>query len=143
MQKPPRIVVTPPGPKARELLLRDSLFLSQSAARYYPLAIESGKGAIIKDLDGNEYIDFNSGIGCVNVGHCHPKVVEAIRHQSEKFIHYSHTDFYCGEIVDDVVLENRVRQKHGVPKKEFLDPHHHADGFLHEAIGPADEDNSH
>ena len=100
MQKPPRIVVTPPGPKARELLLRDSLFLSQSTVRYYPLAIESGKGAIIKDLDGNEYIDFNSGIGCVNVGHCHPKVVEAIRRQSEKFIHYSYTDFYCSEIVE-------------------------------------------
>jgi 4-aminobutyrate aminotransferase/(S)-3-amino-2-methylpropionate transaminase len=48
---------------------------------------ESGKGAIIKDVDGNEYIDFAGGIGVQNVGHCHPKVVQAIKEQAEKLIH--------------------------------------------------------
>jgi len=98
--KLPKIIATPPGPKVRDLLARDNKFLSQSLVRYYPLAIESGKGSIIKDLDGNEYIDFNSGIACMNVGHCHPKVVDAIKRQSERLIHYSYTDFYYNEIVD-------------------------------------------
>jgi 4-aminobutyrate aminotransferase len=96
----PKIVATPPGLKVRELLARDNKFLSQSLMRYYPLAVESGKGSIIRDLDGNEYIDFNSGIACMNVGHCHPKVVDAIKRQSEKLIHYSYADFYYSEIVD-------------------------------------------
>ncbi len=90
----PKIVVSPPGPKARELIKKDEKFISPSYVRCYPLAIESGKGCILKDIDGNEYIDFNSGLVCLNVGHCHPKVVDAIKKQSEKFLHYSNTDFY-------------------------------------------------
>jgi 4-aminobutyrate aminotransferase len=94
MVKYPKIVVRPPGPKARELVKKDETFISPSYARVYPLAIESGSGCIVKDVDGNEYIDFNSGLVCLNVGHSHPKVVEAIKKQSEKFLHYSNTDFY-------------------------------------------------
>ena len=90
----PKIVVSPPGPKARELIKKDETFISPSYARVYHLAIESGKGCIVKDVDGNEFIDFNSGLVCLNVGHCHPKVVDAIKKQSEKFLHYSNTDFY-------------------------------------------------
>jgi len=54
----------------------------------------------VKDVDGNEYIDFNSGLLCLNVGHCHPRVIEAIKRQSEKFLHYSYTDFYYESPVD-------------------------------------------
>jgi 4-aminobutyrate aminotransferase len=96
----PRIVVTPPGPKARELAKRDEKVISQSFVRFYPLAIQSGKGCIIRDVDGNEYIDFNSGLVCLNVGHSHPKVVEAIKSQLERFLHYSVTDFLYREVVD-------------------------------------------
>jgi len=96
----PKIVVTPPGPKARELIKKDETFVSQSYVRFYPLVIESGKGCIVKDLDGNEYIDFNSGLVCLNVGHCHPKVVDAVKKQSEKFLSYSNTDFYYRPVVD-------------------------------------------
>ena len=49
--------------------------------------VESAKGAIIKDVEGNEYIDFAGGIGVMNVGHSHPKVVAAIKDQAEKFTH--------------------------------------------------------
>jgi 4-aminobutyrate aminotransferase len=94
----PRIIVTPPGPKARELVARDNKALSQSLDRYYPLVVESGNGCILRDLDGNEYIDFNSGIACLNVGHCHPRVVEAIKSQCERFLHYSYTNFYYSEV---------------------------------------------
>ena len=95
----PRMVVRPPGPRARELLKRDASVISPSYVRFYPLVVESARGCIIRDMDGNEYIDFNSGIAVMNVGHSHPKVVEAIRGQVEKLIHYSHTDFYYEESV--------------------------------------------
>ena len=96
----PKIVVTPPGPKARELLERDSRFLSRSVVRWYPLVAESGSGCIVKDVDGNEFVDFNSGIVVLAVGHSHPRVVKAIKEQVEKLIHYSWTDFYYKPIID-------------------------------------------
>jgi 4-aminobutyrate aminotransferase len=103
----PKIVVTPPGPKARELAMRDEKVISQSFVRFYPLAIQSGRGCIIRDVDGNEYIDFNSGLVCLNVGHSHPKVVEAIKSQLDRFLHYSVTDFLYREVVD--VAEKLLR----------------------------------
>jgi len=96
----PKIVVRPPGPKAREILERDERLISPSYVRFYPLVVESGRGCIIRDVDGNEYIDFNSGLVCMNVGHNHPKVIEALKKQLEKFLHYSNTDFYYREVVD-------------------------------------------
>jgi 4-aminobutyrate aminotransferase len=96
----PKIVARPPGPKARELVKKDEMFISPSYVRFYPLAIDSAEGCIVKDVDGNEYIDFNSGLVCLNVGHRHPKVVNAIKRQCDKFLHYSNTDFYYKEVVD-------------------------------------------
>jgi 4-aminobutyrate aminotransferase len=96
----PKIIVTPPGPKARELVRSDESYISRSMVRWYPLVAESGSGCIIKDVDGNEFIDFNSGLAVLNVGHCHPKVVSAITEQTKKLIHYSYTDFYYQSIVD-------------------------------------------
>jgi len=96
----PKIVVRPPGPRAREIVEKDEKVISQSFVRFYPLVIESGKGAVLRDVDGNEYIDFNSGLVCLNVGHCHPKVVDAIKRQAERYLHYSITDFLYREVVD-------------------------------------------
>ncbi|HVO36825.1 MAG TPA: acetyl ornithine aminotransferase family protein [Candidatus Acidoferrum sp.] len=100
MGKYPNIVVTPPGPKAREIVRKDERLISPSYGRFYPLAVESGKGCIITDVDGNEYIDFNSGLVCMNVGHNHPKVISAIKNQCDRFLHYSNTDFYYKEVLD-------------------------------------------
>ena len=55
-----------------------------STADFY---VESGRGAMVTDVEGNEYIDFAGGIAVMNVGHSHPKVVEAIKHQAEKLTH--------------------------------------------------------
>jgi len=96
----PKIVVAPPGPKARELVKKDASLISPSYVRFYPLVIESGKGCIIRDVDGNEYIDFNSGLACLNVGHRHPRVIDAIKSQCERFLHYSNTDFYYNEVIE-------------------------------------------
>ncbi len=96
----PRIVVSPPGPRARELLKKDEKFISPSYGRYYPLVVESASGCIVKDVDGNEYIDLNSGLACMNVGHNHPKIVNAIKGQCDRFLHYSNTDFYYKEVIN-------------------------------------------
>ncbi|MBT7716625.1 MAG: 4-aminobutyrate--2-oxoglutarate transaminase, partial [Deltaproteobacteria bacterium] len=52
-----------------------------------PVFIQKATGALLTDVEGNEYIDFAGGIGVNNVGHSHPKVVQAIKDQAEKFIH--------------------------------------------------------
>lgn len=99
MSEYPKIVVTPPGPKAREFVKKDESLISPSYGRFYPLVVESGTGCIVKDVDGNEFIDFNSGLVCLNVGHSHPKVVAAIKKQCNRFLHYSNTDFYYDEVI--------------------------------------------
>ena len=96
----PKIVVTPPGPKARELFAKYTDKLSRSVVGFYPLVVESASGCIVKDVDGNEFIDFNSGLAVMNVGHSHPRVVKAIKEQTEKLTHYSWTDFCYAPIVD-------------------------------------------
>jgi 4-aminobutyrate aminotransferase len=95
----PKIIVAPPGPKARELVAKDEQFISPSYLRYYPLVVESANDCIVRDVDGNEFIDLNSGIACMNVGHNHPKVVQAIKSQCDRFLHYSNADFYSREVI--------------------------------------------
>ena len=90
----PNIVVRPPGPIARELLKRDNKVSSPSLARVYPLVVKKAFGVNIEDVDGNIFLDFNSGIGVMNVGHSHPKVVEAIKKQVELMTHGAYLEFY-------------------------------------------------
>jgi 4-aminobutyrate aminotransferase len=113
----PKIVVTPPGPKAREIVKKDESLISSSYGRFYPLAVESGKGCIVKDVDGNEFIDFNSGLVCMNVGHNHPKVISAIKSQCDRFLHYSNTDFYYEEVLD--LADKLAHITPGSPEKRF------------------------
>lgn len=56
---------------------------------YYPLAVKKGYGSILEDVDGNKYIDFLSSAAVLNVGSCHPKVVQAIIDQTKELIHYT------------------------------------------------------
>src|SRR5438477_11777033 len=57
---------------------------------YLPIMIASGSGAIVADVDGNRFVDFTGGVGCLNVGHAHPRVVAAVQEQAARFFH---TDF--------------------------------------------------
>ncbi len=57
---------------------------------YFPAFADHAKNAVITDVEGREFIDLAGGIGVMNVGHCHPKVVEAVQRQAERF---SHTSF--------------------------------------------------
>ena len=73
----PHILTTLPGPRATALIERDSQVLSPSYTRCYPLVAARGEGAMIEDVDGNRFLDFNAGIAVVSTGHCHPKVVDS------------------------------------------------------------------
>ncbi len=94
VEEVPKIVVEPPGPKAKKLLERDSAVISPSYVRFYPLVVDRARGSVIVDVDGNKYVDLNSGLAVMNVGHNHPKVIEAVKKQLKRFVHYSNTDFY-------------------------------------------------
>jgi 4-aminobutyrate aminotransferase len=90
----PKLVTSIPGPLAQKLVERDHRLISPSYTRSYPLAVKSGKGAWIDDLDGNRFLDFTAGIAVNSTGHCHPEVVRAIQDQCARLIHMSGTDFY-------------------------------------------------
>jgi 4-aminobutyrate aminotransferase len=83
-----------PGPKASALIETDKKYVSPSYTRIYPLVAENGRGLWIEDVDGNEFLDFTAGIAVCATGHCHPRVVEAIREQAGRLLHMSGTDFY-------------------------------------------------
>ncbi len=91
--KVPDIKVTPPGPKAREIIDRDKKYMA-TTTKSAPVVIKRASGSIVEDVDGNLLIDFASGISVLNVGHTHPKVVEAIRKQAGEFTHFAGTDYY-------------------------------------------------
>ena len=88
-----------PGPRAKEIIARDQRVVSPSYTRCYPLVAARGEGAIVEDVDGNRFLDFNAGIAVVATGHCHPRVVEAIQRQAAQLIHMSGTDFYYEDLV--------------------------------------------
>jgi 4-aminobutyrate aminotransferase len=96
----PHLVTALPGPKAAEIIHRDQALLSPSYTRAYPLVIERGEGAIVEDVDGNRFLDFNAGIAVVAAGHSHPRVVKAVQRQAAEFLHMSGTDFYYRGMVD-------------------------------------------
>jgi 4-aminobutyrate aminotransferase/(S)-3-amino-2-methylpropionate transaminase len=79
-----------PGPRSREILERKARVVAAPLSIYLPVVIEEARGVLLTDVDGNTFIDFTGGVGCLNVGHSHPKVVAAAQEQLERF---SHTDF--------------------------------------------------
>src|SRR5205809_3363595 len=95
----PNISGTLPGPCAAAVIARDTQVVSPSYTRSYPLVAKQGTGAIIEDVDGNRFLDFNAGIAVVATGHCHPEVVRAIQEQAARLIHMSGTDFYYEQMV--------------------------------------------
>ncbi|HEX6490756.1 MAG TPA: 4-aminobutyrate--2-oxoglutarate transaminase [Gaiellaceae bacterium] len=79
-----------PGPRSRQILERKLKVVADPLSVFLPVVISEGRGATITDVDGNTFIDFTGGVGCLNVGHSHPRVVEAAQEQLARF---SHTDF--------------------------------------------------
>jgi 4-aminobutyrate aminotransferase len=93
-QTAPRITTELPGPVARTVIERDQRFTSPSLTRVYPLVVARGGGAVLEDVDGNRFLDFNAGIAVNAAGHAHPAVNQAISAQAERCLHYCSSDFY-------------------------------------------------
>lgn len=70
-----------------ELLKLRTQNVPQGPFNTTPIFIKEARGATMTDVDGREFVEFAGGIGVNNVGHCHPKVVAAIKDQAEKYIH--------------------------------------------------------
>jgi 4-aminobutyrate aminotransferase len=92
--KLPEIKTPLPGPRAEEVIALDAEYISPSYTRSYPLVVRRGSGAMIEDVDGNIFLDFNAGVAVCSTGHSHPRVVEAIAKQIDDFLHISGTDYY-------------------------------------------------
>lgn len=92
--KSPVIKTILPGPRARKLIEKDGTYVSPSYTRYYPLVVEKAKGLWVHDVDENVFLDFTAGIAVCATGHCHPRVIKAIKAQADLLLHMSGTDFY-------------------------------------------------
>jgi 4-aminobutyrate aminotransferase / (S)-3-amino-2-methylpropionate transaminase / 5-aminovalerate transaminase len=79
-----------PGPRSRELLARENAAVAHPLIVHAPVFVAEAEGATITDVDGNRFLDFAGGVGVMNVGHGHPRVVEAIQEQAGRYVH---TDF--------------------------------------------------
>jgi len=76
-----------PGPNSVTWLARKAAAVPRSLGAVLPVFVSSAQGAIIEDIDGNRFLDFAGGIGCLNTGHTRPEVVQAIQEQSNRFLH--------------------------------------------------------
>jgi 4-aminobutyrate aminotransferase/(S)-3-amino-2-methylpropionate transaminase len=94
-----------PGPRSREIIERKERVVADPLSIYLPIVIAEARGATITDVDGNTFVDFAGGVGCMNVGHSNPRVVEAIREQAERF---THTDFTIVPYENYVALAERL-----------------------------------
>src|SRR4051794_39283116 len=80
-----------PGPRSREILARHDAAVAKPLSIYLPVVVDHGQGALLTDVDGNTFIDFTGGVGCLNVGHAYPRVVAAVQRQAERFFHTDYT----------------------------------------------------
>ena len=85
-----RLVTEVPGPRSAAVLERLQASVARPLSITFPIAAAEGRGATLTDVDGNVFLDFTGGVGCLNVGHGHPQVVAAAVEQLERF---AHTDF--------------------------------------------------
>ena len=83
-----RILSTPiPGPRSVELQQRKTAAVGAGVSTGLPVYVEQARDGILRDVDGNQLIDFGSGIAVTNVGNGNPAVVEAVQQQIERFTH--------------------------------------------------------
>jgi 4-aminobutyrate aminotransferase/(S)-3-amino-2-methylpropionate transaminase len=97
-----------PGPRSAAILERKQRAVANAKSVILPVVAQSGRGATLTDVDGNVFIDFTGGVGCLNVGHAHPRVVEAVQEQAALF---THTDFTVVPYEVYVTLAERLLER--------------------------------
>src|SRR6187549_2139616 len=85
-----RLATAIPGPRSQAIVERLDRVVAAALGATFPIVAASAQGALLTDVDGNTFLDFTGGVGCLNVGHSHPQVVAAAQEQLTRF---SHTDF--------------------------------------------------
>ena len=94
-----------PGPRSQEILERKERVVADPLSVFLPVVIDHGEGATLTDVDGNTFIDFTGGVGCLNVGHANPRVIDAVQEQAARFFH---TDFTIVPYETYVTLAERL-----------------------------------
>jgi 4-aminobutyrate aminotransferase len=103
----PGIVVKPPGPKTVAFNKRYERSVTSALPKVSPLVVRDAKGALVRDVDGNVFIDFVAGFAVMSVGHCNPAVVEAVRTQAGLLTHIS---AHLGSYEPYVSLAEKIRR---------------------------------
>jgi 4-aminobutyrate aminotransferase len=114
----PKILVPPPGPKARAVVERDERWTSTCYIKEYPLVVARGQGVMVEDVDGNRYLDFMAGIAVSSTGYGHPKVITAIKDAADRFLHICGSDFYYEGMA--ALCERLARIAPGTSKKRVF-----------------------
>ena len=76
-----------PGPRSKQLAARRAQAVPRGVSQLTPVFVSRSEGAVIEDVDGNRFLDFAGGIGCLNAGHRNPGVVAALHAQADRFLH--------------------------------------------------------
>ncbi|MDX6439074.1 MAG: 4-aminobutyrate aminotransferase [Gaiellaceae bacterium] len=97
-----------PGPRSAAILERKTRVIANAKTITLPIVAQEGRGATLTDVDGNVFIDFTGGVGCLNVGHAHPRVLEAATEQMARFVH---TDFTVVPYESYIELAERLLER--------------------------------
>jgi 4-aminobutyrate aminotransferase/(S)-3-amino-2-methylpropionate transaminase len=109
-----------PGPRSQAILARKERVIANPLTIYLPIVAEDAHGSLLTDVDGNTFIDFTGGVGCLNVGHAHPHVTAAVQEQAARFLH---TDFTMIPYEVYIELAERLLERapfHGPAKAAFF-----------------------
>jgi 4-aminobutyrate aminotransferase len=105
--------------KNEEILREEAPVLADATRiKYFDVVFDHGRGAILTDVDGNDYIDLLASASATNTGHAHPKVVQAIKDQAEKLIHY--TPAYFANATTSALLTKLAAVTPGEFKKRVV-----------------------
>lgn len=113
-----KLVTEIPGPKSQEMLARHEKFVARGKALGFPAFIKEASGAILTDVDGNQFVDLAGGVGVLNVGHSDEAVLAAAREQIERLVHTDYTVAPYGLYAE--VAERLVKLVAGAEKAAFF-----------------------
>ncbi|HRP55472.1 aminotransferase class III-fold pyridoxal phosphate-dependent enzyme, partial [Agriterribacter sp.] len=84
----PRLITELPGPHSKQMHDNTARYMKglSSQVKLFPVCFEEGSGITLTDVDGNKFLDFSSGIYVTSLGHCHPKISEAIAYWAKKLM---------------------------------------------------------
>lgn len=89
----PQIRTPLPGKRSQVIVDEDHLYMANTT-KTSPVVARTARGAVVLTEDENVFLDFTSGVGVVNTGHCHPKIVQAVQDQAARLMHFAGTDYY-------------------------------------------------